>query len=175
MNERFADLAFAARMSAGLTKESAAEMLGVSPRTLSYYESGRKIPDEVVAGMVRAYESPALGYHFLSSELGTGRIILPRVELAGVSSSALRLRVVMNRAEQIESDLESICYDDKITADEQQVFAECLQHLMELAAACIGVSLIQQKPQSGGSRIGVKNETEMKFHRHYTTKGRKAK
>ena len=175
MNERFADLAFAARMSAGLTKESAAEMLGVSPRTLSYYESGRKIPDEVVAGMVRAYESPALGYHFLSSELGTGRILLPHVELAGVSSSALRLRVVMNRAEQFESDLESICYDDKITADEQQGFAECLQHLMELAAACIGVSLIKQKPQSGGSRIGAKNETEMKFHRHYTTKGRKAK
>ncbi len=64
MHERFADMAFSARISAGLTKESAAEMLGVSPRTLSYYESGRKIPDEVVAGMVRAYESPALGYHF---------------------------------------------------------------------------------------------------------------
>lgn len=158
MNERFADLAFAARMSAGLTKESAAEMLGVSPRTLSYYESGRKIPDDIVAGMVRAYESPALGYRFLSGELGTGRLLLPRVELAGVSSSALRLRVVMSRAERIESDLESICCDDKITADEQQVFSECLQHLMELAAACIGVSLIQQKPRSGGSRIGAKKK-----------------
>lgn len=174
MNERFADLAFSARMSAGLTRESAAEILGISPRTLSYYESGRRIPDDVVAGMVRAYESPALGYRFLSSELGTGRIILPRVELAGVSSSALRLRVVMSRAERIESDLESICCDDKITADEQQTFTECLRHVMELAAACIGVSLIKQKPRSGGSRIGAEKETEM-FHKHYITKGEKLK
>lgn len=148
MNERFADLAFAARMSAGLTKEFAAEMLGVSPRTLSYYESGRRIPDDVVAGMVRAYESPALGYRYLSGELETGRIILPPVPFAGVSSTALRLRVVMRRAADVEDALEAICYDDRITAEEQSTFDKCARLIKELEAACIGVTLMQEIGQN---------------------------
>lgn len=159
MNQRFADEAFKARAIAGLTRERAAEILDISPRTLSYYESGRKIPDEIVAGMVRAYKSPALGYRFLSSELGTGRMILPQIERVGISSSALRLHVVMKRAEALEEDLDNICWDDRITAEEEETFRACMKRVMELAGACIGMTLIHAKspaPEATGTGLRIR-------------------
>ena len=57
MNGRFADVMFQARQCAGYTRERAAEMLNISPRTLTYYEAGRQVPDRIVAMMVDAYAS----------------------------------------------------------------------------------------------------------------------
>ena len=145
MNERCADLAFKARHCAGLTREKAAELLGIAPRTLAYYEGGRDIPDEIIAKMVMAYKSPELGYHYLSNDLETGRIILPRLEAAGISSSALRLRVVMRKAAAVIELIEEICQDDVITADEDESFQKCAIPVKELAAACMGIGLLAIK------------------------------
>ena len=137
MHERFAETLFRARQLAGMSREYAAEVLGISPRTLAYYESGRDVPDETVAEMVQAYGDPALGYRYLSGELETGKLILPPVPIAGVSSTALRLRVVMRRA-----------------AD--PTFDRCARLIKELEAACIGVTLMQEigqnkKPREQGT------------------------
>jgi len=80
MNGRFADLIFNARRRVGLTVERAAECLGISPRTLSYYEAGRYTPDNVVSKMVELYKTQELGYVWLSRELSTGRMVLPSLE-----------------------------------------------------------------------------------------------
>lgn len=149
MYERCAEIAFTARHSAGLTREKAAEILGIAPRTLAYYEGGRDIPDEIIAKMVQAYGSPELGYHYLSNDLQTGRMILPRIEAAGVSSSALRLRVVMRRVAAVIEIIEEICQDDVITTDEGEPFRRCASQIKELAAACISIGLIAIKKPTG--------------------------
>lgn len=156
MHERFAETLFRARQLAGMSREYAAEVLGISPRTLAYYESGRDVPDETVAEMVQAYGDPALGYRYLSGELETGKLILPPVPIAGVSSTALRLRVVMRRAADVEDALEAICYDDIITTEEAPTFDRCARLIKELEAACIGVTLMQEigqnkKPREQGT------------------------
>ncbi len=149
MNERCAEMAFKARHCAGLTRECASEILGIAPRTLAYYEGGRDIPDEIIAKMVMAYKSPELGYHYLSNDLETGRLILPRLEAAGISSSALRLRVVMRRATAVIELIEEICQDDVITADEGEPFQRCAAPIKELAAACMGIGLWALKKPVG--------------------------
>lgn len=162
MTMRCAELAYMARNLAGFTRERAAELIDVAPRTLAYYEGGRSIPDDIIAAMVRAYKNPALGYHWLINELRTGRTLLPKVEAGGVSSTALRLRVVMQRAEQVEGELERICYDDRLTADEHQTLDSCTGAIMELAAACIGVALLNAKcpaPEATGAGQQPKNKT----------------
>lgn len=149
MNERCAEMAFKARHCAGLTRECASEILGIAPRTLAYYEGGRDIPDEIIARMVMAYKSPELGYHYLSNDLKTGRLILPPLEAAGISSSALRLRVVMRRATAVIELIEEICQDDVITADEGEPFRRCAAPIKELAAACMGIGLWALKKPVG--------------------------
>lgn len=50
-----------ARKEAGLTVEEAAFRIHVSPRALSNYESGQRVPPpDVVAGMAREYKRPDL-------------------------------------------------------------------------------------------------------------------
>lgn len=85
-----------------------------------------------------------------------GKLILPPVPIAGVSSTALRLRVVMRRAADVEDALEAICYDDIITTEEVPTFDRCARLIKELEAACIGVTLMQEigqnkKPREQGT------------------------
>lgn len=144
MHRRFADAAFDARKMAGLSVERAAECLSISPRTLNYYEAGRATPDEIVARMVGTYQSPELGYYWLSKELFTGRLILPEIDPAGISSKALRLRLSMRRAAAVQEELEEICADDAITANEKKPLARCIGKIRELAAACMNISLLER-------------------------------
>ena len=144
MNERFAEAAYNARRCAGFTAETASEMLGIAPRTLAYYEAGRQVPDEIVARMVKAYTSPELGYFWLSRELATGRLILPPIQAAGISSKALRLRLSLKHAAAIQEELEEICVDDIISAHEKKPLQEYVGKIRELAAACMNVSLLEK-------------------------------
>ncbi len=144
MNIRFADAAHSARHCAGLTVETAAEILGIAPRTLAYYEAGRQVPDEIVAKMVGAYSAPELGYHWISRELCTGRLILPTIEAAGISSKALRLRLSFKHAAKVQGELEEICADDVISAHEKKPLGTCIGKIRELAAACMNISLLDK-------------------------------
>lgn len=161
MNRRFADVIFDARRCAGFTTETAAERLGIAPRTLAYYEAGRRVPDEVVARMVGAYESPDLGYYWLSKELCTGRLILPTVEAAGISSKVLRLRLSLKHAAKVQDELEEICADDVISAHEKKPMERCIEKMRGLAAACMNISLLgrliphKEKAALVGSQHGI--------------------
>ena len=145
MNGRFADVLFEARQRAGYTRERAAEMLNISPRTLTYYEAGRQVPDRIVAMMVDAYTAPEAGYYWLSNELYTGRILLPKVNVLGVSNGALQMRVSLRNALQAQERLEDICRDDVIAEDEETPLSACINSLRELAAACMGMEILGTK------------------------------
>ena len=145
MNGRFADVLFRARQCAGFTRERASEQLNIAPRTLTYYEAGRQVPDRVVSDMVRIYGAPGLGYYYLSNELYTGRILLPRVNIVGISNGALRMRVSLRKAIEAQERLEDICSDDVITQDEEGPLLSCITTLQELAAACMGMEILGTK------------------------------
>lgn len=159
MNKRFADLCYYARLSANMTVEKASELLEISPRTLNYYEAGRSIPDETVAKMVKIYNSPELGYMYLTQETATGRLIFTaQINTKGIASRALELNVALREVNKQREVIENICCDDVIADAEKKTFGECIRKLTKLAAACIGIKLFRQnkKTCTDGNGTGFK-------------------
>jgi len=48
------------RLKIGMGRQAAADFLFVGLRTLAYYESGNKVPEDVVASMSKLYRNPGL-------------------------------------------------------------------------------------------------------------------
>lgn len=146
MNPQFVNALYEARCNAGFTQERAAEILNISTRSMGKYESGMVTPsDERVAEMVKVYNAPWLGYLYLSRVSPTGKLLLPVIEPAGISSQALRLSVSMRRAHNMQAELENVCADDRIESKEAETFAACVRQYSELAAACIALKMGMKK------------------------------
>lgn len=145
MNRRCAESAYFARQDAGLTRERAAEIIDTSPRTLAYYESGRQIPDEIMARMVKAYNAPRLGYDYLQLSK-TGQIILPELEFASAEALFIHLAVIMRESKDVPYRLEKVYDKQRLEGvDDIDTLTECVHILKEISAACLGVMFMQTK------------------------------
>lgn len=163
MNSRFADMLYNARRCSEMNSETAAMVLGISARTLQHYESGnRTAPDRAIAGMVRAYNNPTLGYYYLSRELETGRLLLPPAIPSGVASRSIRLRMALEHVKALQQELDAICMDDVVDDMEKQRLSGTIGKYVELAAACISIMLMagftQNKKDAlaGGAKTSVR-------------------
>ena len=87
-----------ARKIAGLTQERAAELLGLSPRSLADYESGLRLPPNDVADrMVTAYNSQLLAVQHLRNSTQFARDLLPDVQPMALPEAVLGGRRVLLR------------------------------------------------------------------------------
>lgn len=165
MKHRFADVCYHARKSAGLSIEKAAELIGCSPRMLNYYEAGsRTVPDDKVCKMVQVYDSHELGYVYLSEETCTGKMILPKIQPAGISSRTLRLRISLRQTAEAQRILEDIAADDCIDENEKTAFSKCLTQIKALAGACIGLGIFRPNRSIKKSALAEANtELNNKF------------
>lgn len=154
MKSRLADVIHNARCCAGMTVEYAAGCIGITPRSIYNYEAGRMVPDQIVAKMVRAYSSPDLGYHYLSHELETGRLLLPPAIPAGAASRSIRLRMAMDHVKALQQELDAICMDDVIDDAERQTLSGTIGKYVELAAACISIMLMAGFTQNKNALAG---------------------
>ena len=69
------------RETAKYTQEHAAELLHISPRTLSDYENGHtKVPDDIVSAMADHYNSPLLAWWHLKNHSVLGKY-LPEIQM----------------------------------------------------------------------------------------------
>lgn len=147
MNKRFGNLCYMYRHCANLTINQASELLDISPRTLSYYESGRNVPDDIVAKMVQIYNAPEIGYIYLAGT-DTGKIIFTEqinTNTKGIACRVLNLNTALREVNKQHDILENICCDDVIDDTEKKTFKECIKKLTKLAVACINIKLFRQK------------------------------
>ena len=80
----------AARKVAGLTQEKAAEMIGISVRSLADYETGVRIPSNAtVELMVMVYNSQLLATQHLRNSAEFARDLLPAVEAMRLPEAVL--------------------------------------------------------------------------------------
>lgn len=69
------------RENAQLTQEHAAELLHISPRSLSDYENGHtKVPEDIVSAMADHYNSPLLAWWHLKNHSVLGKF-LPDIQM----------------------------------------------------------------------------------------------
>src|SRR5690625_5142709 len=82
-----------ARNHTGLTQEQAAELLHISLRSLSAYESGTTVPHgDIVHDMVEIYNAKWLGYEHLRLSTNLGKKVLPKIDIDDIAKSVLVLQ-----------------------------------------------------------------------------------
>lgn len=140
MKGRCANIYKTARNCAELTQEQAAELLHISPRSLSDYEAGKTIPHgDVVSMMVDIYKVPWLGYEHLRCSTELGERYLPEISIDDVAKSVLILQKEAGDVEEIKPNMIRIACDGKIEEHENEKWGEVTREVLEMAGAALAV------------------------------------
>jgi transcriptional regulator with XRE-family HTH domain len=132
-----------ARNLAGLSQERAAELLGVSVRSLADYESGVRVPpNEIVDQMVAAYDSQLLWVQHLRNSSRPARQLLPDVQQMRLPEAVLALvdEIYEFADDKMDRELIDIARDGVISQDEVPRYDAILIRLQHIVAAAVAVS-----------------------------------
>ncbi len=132
-----------ARQVAGLTQERAAEMLGISVRSLADYEQGIRIPqNHVVDGMVTVYNSQLLGIQHLRESANMARSLLPDVQEMRLPEAVLTLidAIYDFADDRVDRELIDIARDGVIADDEKERFSRIVEKIRTITSAAMVVS-----------------------------------
>ena len=132
-----------ARQVAGLTQERAAEMLGISVRSLADYELGIRVPQNyVVDGMVTVYNSQLLGIQHLRESANMARNLLPDVQEMRLPEAVLTLidAIYDFADDRVDRELIDIARDGVITEDEKERFDRIVEKIRTITSAAMVVS-----------------------------------
>ena len=135
------------RNAAGLTQEKAAELLGISVRTLANYELGVTVPaDQTVAMMCDVYPAPMLALEHLRSTSSMGRALIPEVTRLPLAQAACQLiwQIQDFTSKQRPQDLIWISSNGKVDEGEQErVFTEIVDELQGIVQAAVQLQYAQ--------------------------------
>lgn len=130
----------AARHNTDLTQEQAAEMLNVSPRSLSDYEQGRTIPnDDIVCKMIEIYGTDWLAYEHLKQSTEIGKRFLPDIDFTDLAKSVLRLQKEVRDLETVNNDMIDIACDGIIEEHETRKWQNVVKEINEMVGAALAV------------------------------------
>ena len=148
-----------ARQRAHMTVEAAAELLNIAPRSLQHYEAGdRAVPDDVVADMIGAYNTPFLGYLHLRSN-AVGKMVLPDVCETGPARCAIKTTLATEEVPAIARKMLTISEDDRIDSSERNCFRQIQGAAVKLAAAFLSICFVREKENA------VRRPTERRIER----------
>lgn len=150
----------AARQRAHITVETAAEMLNVAPRSLQHYEAGdRATPDEIVAGMMQAYNAPYLGYQHLRAS-PVGKVILPEVCDMSPARCAIKTALAAEHVPDIAKTMLAIGEDNRIDRTEMETLRQVQASAKALVGAFFSVLIL-----SGEKENATRRATERRSER----------
>ena len=108
-----------ARKNVGYSQETVAEMLHISVSSMRKYETGEYLPQEdIIAQMVRLYNSPRLGYEWLRQN-SVGEMLLPEVAHKPVYEIYADVYRGIKEAKHLEDRMGNITRDNVIERHEQ--------------------------------------------------------
>lgn len=149
-----------ARQRARMTVETAAELLNVAPRSLQHYEAGdRAIPDEIVAGMMQAYNAPYLGYQHLRAS-PVGKVILPEVCDISPARCAIKTALAAEHVPDIAKAMLAIGEDNRIDRTEMETLRQVQASAKALVGAFFSVLIL-----SGEKENATRRATERRSER----------
>lgn len=134
------------RREEGYTQEQAAEMLGVSVRTLQAYEYGeRSVPDDVVAQMARVYRDKQLALRVLESN-PLWSVILPEVPDADMPCASLGVLYQAKEVqEEHDGDIYAIMRDGRVNREERPTWNGVMKHIDALISCSISLLVSDQE------------------------------
>ena len=135
------------REAAGLTRESAAELLEyISSDRIEKIESEKSLPhpDEILA-MADCYKNPSLCNYYCSHECPIGQEYVPEVKLKDLSQITLEMLASLNSLEREKTRLIEITVDGIISEDEKEDFERIQNQLSQISLAVDSLQLWVQK------------------------------
>lgn len=136
-----------ARLVAGYTQEKAAEMLGISVRSLADYESGARIPsNDVVNDMVMCYGYQPLGVQHIRNTSAVAQSLLPELQtVVSLPEAVLTLidAIYDFADDKADRELIDIARDGRVDETEQISFARIGDKLNIIIAAALAVRCAQ--------------------------------
>lgn len=126
------------RMTAGVTQERWAEMLGVSVESVRHWEAGDYLPsDSTVQMMAEISGYTILGLQHLRARSELARNEIPEVEPASLSEAVLRLLVAIKALQPQVDELLMIASDNRIDDNESEIFEQILDDLDDVVRAAL--------------------------------------
>lgn len=134
------------RQAAGITQERAAELLGISTRTLAAYETGeRPVPPLRAADMVDLYGTQFLAMQYLRLYAPFADI-LPAVERVPLPQAVCQLMSAMAKVEsaKVGDRLLQIAADGRVDELEEPDFEAVLATLEPVISAVLALRYAQE-------------------------------
>lgn len=147
MQESCRNIYQAARKVAGFTQERAAEMMGVSQRSLADYELGVRLPpNDVVELMVMVYNSQLLAIQHLRNTSRFSRALLPDIQPMALPEAVLTLvdAVYDFADDRLDRELIDIARDGMISEEERPRFDRVVEKIRVITAAAMALTMAQQ-------------------------------
>lgn len=146
MNDEFRTMYARHRRAAGLTQEKAAELLGVSVRTVANWEAGIYVPpDNAVALMCDVYPAPTLAVEHLRASTALAAGLLPEVAQLPLSLAVVQLlhRMQEFNARHRPEDLLRISFNGQVDEHEAGEMAEIQNELQGVVQAALQLKYAQ--------------------------------
>ncbi len=140
------------------SRESAAELLGVSSSTLANYELGltKMVPPDAVVMMADLYKAPELKCYYCANDcpIGQGTPIPTTINSIELATVKIIKAFSPEAAEDAKNQLVNIAADGKISSDELPTLEGVLNYLDSIAQTIGELRLTCQKAIS----VGGENE-----------------
>mgnify|MGYP003375289006 CR=1 FL=1 len=131
-----------ARQKAGITREKAAEAMGISVESLKAYETYGRLPScDVVDRMCLGYDALYLAYQH--NRLASGEIKVAEVQIMELPLAAIRIINRVQAFAEAHRDRQLLCIaeDGTISEEERPLFDEIMSELDELVKAAVELKL----------------------------------
>lgn len=139
----------AMRYNEKLTREGAAEMIGVSPYTMADYELGntKVVPVDKVVLMADLYNCPELKTGYCKHECPIGKGYPVATKCGNLEGAALRLINELNDTgkQHMAEKIMKIAMDGVISKDEEPELRSILKQLEDMTKAISELMLIGEK------------------------------
>ena len=130
------------RRAAGLTQERAAELLGVTVRSISAWERGESVPPDMrVLAMADIYSAPTLCVEHLRTNVAIARDVLPPVPHVALPQAVCQLCAALRKVqdEHAEDKLLAIAADGRVDEMEEHQFVALAEDMDDVIAAALAL------------------------------------
>lgn len=136
-----------ARLTAGLTQERWAELIGISSDAVRQYETDRILPsDEVVLRMAEAAGQQIVCYWHMLHKSRVAAKLLPEVDRKDLPEAVLQLLVAVHTfAGGGLCELTRIAADGKISPDERERYDAAITELRSVVSAALHTEFAKEK------------------------------
>lgn len=134
------------RKAAGFTQMDVVDQLGVADTTLSAYENGARVPDDIVDKMCELYNDPLLAYwHMRQTTLLGAKYLPPITQITSGGEMAFQSIIAKTRINPVVDDITQIMSDGVVLLNEKTDWMRDIDTLKEVAGRLLSVLLFSRK------------------------------